>query len=236
MAVTVNNDSIILSKFGIQGQADVTAMITIQTFTSMLTGSALSAMAQAYIYEPKAGDLIELIEYGSTRPNGRSGQIFEITERVDQQGGQFNQLMGHYIWIIRGKRYAYDYEPASPRENLSDQVYDNKYEGLAPLDAGTPGTDARVIETKLYGQNVDNYTRNNVYDYNVNANVGVSGYMSFSGYSGTTGKPNTNVYGSYEGNITLVDLYGASINSQNPSAAGVENMPNTYIGLPSPNN
>ena len=236
MCLTVNNDSIILSKFGIQGQADITAMIAINTFTSTLTSSQLSCVAEAYTYEPKAGDLIELSEYGSTRPNGRSGQIYEITERVDQRGGETNQLMGHYVWMIRGKRYMYSFEPDAPRENLSDQVYDNKVDGLVPINTGDPGVNSRVIETKKYGQNVDNYTRNNVYNYTDNTNVALSGYTSYSGYSGTTGKPDTGVYGSYESNITLVDLYGVNTNNQNISAAAVENRPNTYVGFPSPNN
>jgi len=239
MAVTVNNDSVILSKFGIQGNADVTAIISIKTFTSVLSSNpSLSGVTTQYTWEPKAGDLIELIEFGSTRPNGRSGQIFEITERVDQSGSETtNQMMGHYIWTIRGKRYDYDFEPYSPRENLSDQVYDNKADGLVPLNAGTPGADVRVIETKQYGQNIDNYTRNNVYNYGANTNAPLSGYKTYNGTKPTVGNPDTGVYGSYESNAVLVDLLGGGgVNSPAPSALGVDNLPDTYLGFESPNN
>jgi hypothetical protein len=236
MAITLNNDSIILSKFGLQGEADITGVISIDTFTNALSTSSLSSVTSQYNFEPKAGDVIELVEYGMTRPNGRSGQIFEITERVDQKGGDRNQLLGHYIWTIKGKRYEYDYEPNSPRENFSDQVYDNKTDGPVPIDAGNRGFEARVIDTKIYPQNVDKQTRNNVYNYGANHNKALSGYLSYSGHDPVVGKPSTGVYGSYESNVTLVDLYGGNLNAPQASAAGVENRPLTYIGFPSTNN
>jgi len=244
MAVTLNNDSIILSKFGIQGTADLTAIVAIKTFTSTMSSSALSSVASRYTFEPKAGDLIELYEYGTTRPNGRSGQIYEITERVDQSGsGQNNQLLGHYIWMVRGKRFDYTYEPQSPRENLSQQVFDNKVAGPVPLAATITGNNnARVIENrneKNYFQNVDKYTRNNVYDYTANHNAPLSGYLSYSGYSGVTGNPDTGVYGAYDSNITLVNLYaGGGMHTPTASALAAEtNGVNLgYFGLRSPNN
>jgi hypothetical protein len=236
MCVTLNNDSIILSKFGLQGDADITAVIAIQTFTQTLQNSPLSSVTVNYFYEPKAGDVIELSEYGITRPNGRSGQIFEITERVDQQGGDRNQLLGHYIWTVKGKRYDYTYEPQAPRENLSDQIFDNKSDGFVPLNTGDPGTNVRVIEDKAYPGNVDNFTRNNVYNYTANHNAPLSGYLSYSGYNPKVGNPDTGVYGSYESNTTLVDLYGGKLTTQNASALGIQNMPDTYLGFPSLNN
>jgi hypothetical protein len=237
MALTLNNDSIILSKFGIQGNADITALVAIKTFTSTLTSSSLSGIGRLYTYEPKAGDLIELSEYGSTRPNGRSGQIYEITERVDQQGGTNNQLMGHYVWIIKGKRFDYTYEPNSPRESLNKQVYDNKYDGLVPLNAGDVNVNARIIENKAYPQTVDKQSRENVYNYISNANAPLSGYLSYSGYSGITGNPDTGVYGSYDDTNILVNLYaGGGAHTPGASALGSSNSPNTYLGLRSPNN
>ena len=236
MAIQLNNDSIILSKFGLQGEADITGYISIGTFTKALSTSSLSSVTAQYQFEPKAGDVIELVEYGATRPNGRSGQIFEITERVDQKGGDRNQLLGHYIWQIKGKRYDYTFEPQAPRENYSDQVYDNKADGLVPVNAGDKGINARVIEDKAYPQNVDNYSRNNVYSYASNHNAPLSGYLSYSGNSGTSGKPDTGVYGSYESNITLVDLYGGNLLQPAASAAGVNAPVPTYLGFPSQNN
>ncbi len=156
-AIILNNDSIILSKFGLQGTADLTAIIAIDTFTTTLTSSSLSGIATIYTYEPKAGDLIEMSEYGTTRPNGRSGQIYEITERVDQKGGANNQLLGHYVWMIQAKRYDYTYEPAAPREAKMDQVYDNKADGLL-------NNLPKILETKQYTQFVDKDSAN-IFDY-----------------------------------------------------------------------
>ena len=47
-AITLSNDSVILSKFGLQGTADLTALIAIKTFTGTLTGSALSGITNNY--------------------------------------------------------------------------------------------------------------------------------------------------------------------------------------------
>ena len=237
MCLTVNNDSIILSKFGIQGNADITAVIAIKTFTSTLTASALSGITSRYTYEPKAGDLIELSEYGRTRPNGRSGQIYEITERVDQRGGEANQLMGHYVWMVKGKRYDYTFEPNAPREALSKQIYDNKFDGRVPTNTGTPGAEVRIIEDKAYPQNVDKQGRTNVYNYIQNSNAPLSGYLTYDGTEPKTGKPNTGVYGSYDDGSVLVNLYaGGGAHTPGASALGSNNSENTYLGLRSPNN
>ena len=205
-----NIDSIILSKFGLQGTADLTAVIAIQTFASSLTSSSLSGISKIYDYEPKAGDLIELSEYGQTRPNGRSGQIYEITERVDQKGGTNNQLMGHYIWMLQAKRYDYSYELNAPREKKMDQVYDNKYDGVV-------NNLPKVLETKAYKQFVDKDSAK-VFDYTENP------------------KSNNNVYGDYEDGNTLVNLIGVTNQAgQTTGAVGASGNP-VYVVARSPSN
>ena len=57
----LNNDSLLLSKFGIQCDADLTIVVPIKDFAE--------AMGNAYA-EPKAGDLIRLDEVGWDRPGG----------------------------------------------------------------------------------------------------------------------------------------------------------------------
>jgi hypothetical protein len=208
--LTLNNDSIILSKFGLQGTADLTAVIAIQTFASSLTSSSLSGISKIYDYEPKAGDLIELSEYGQTRPNGRSGQIYEITERVDQKGGTNNQLMGHYIWMLQAKRYDYSYELNAPREKKMDQVYDNKYDGVV-------NNLPKVLETKAYKQFIDKDSAK-VFDYTENP------------------KSNNNVYGDYEDGNTLVNLIGVTNQAgQTTGAVGASGNP-VYVVARSPSN
>jgi hypothetical protein len=208
-AVTLSNDSIILSKFGLQGTADLTAMIAIKSFTNTLTASPLSGVTGIYDYEPKSGDLIELSEYGTTRPNGRSGQIYEITERVDQKGGVGNQLLGHYIWMIQAKRFDYTYEPQAPREAKMDQVYDNKADGLL-------NNLPKIVETKEYTQFVDKDSER-VFDYKDNP------------------QSNTNVYGDYEDANVLVNYIGVTNLAGTPTGA-IGASANTYIVAQSPSN
>jgi len=208
MALTISNDNAILSKFGLQGQADLTAVVSIATFTNTVT--AISGSLSAANYEPKAGDLIELSQYGSTRPNGRSGQVYEITERLDQSGGdESNQLLGHYIWTIKAKRFDFNYELEAPREKLMDQVYDNKTDGLV-------NNLPKIIETKEYTQFVDKVSET-VFDYTQNSQA------------------NTSVYGDYVDNNTLVNLVGVS-NTRGQTTGALGASASTYVVLESPSN
>lgn len=209
MAITLSNDNVILSKFGLQGDADLTALVHIGTFSTTVT--AVSSVLSAANYEPKAGDLIELAEYGSTRPGGRSGRVFEITKRVDEMGGENNQLLGHYIWMIQAKRFDFNYELDAPREALMDQVFDNKMDGVQnnlPL----------IPETKVYTQFVDKDSQE-IFDYRVNTQA------------------DTSVYGDYDDPNTLVNYIGVVPTSASvPGASAIGASPNTFIVLPSPNN
>jgi hypothetical protein len=207
MAIQLSNDNVILSKFGLEGQADLTAIIPIDTFYATVT--AISGVLSASNYEPKSGDLIQLIEYGSTRPGGRNGRIFEITERVDEMGGENNQLMGHYVWMIKAKRFDYNFELDAPREALSDQVYDNKVEGQV-------NNLPKVLETKEYTQFVDKDSAE-VFNYKENTQA------------------NTNVYGDYDENAVWVNYVGvAGAQGQTTGALGASAA--TYVVVQSPNN
>lgn len=208
MAVTLSNDNVVLSRFGLQGEADLTALVAIQTFTNTVT--AISGVLSAANYEPKSGDLIELSEYGSTRPNGRSGKVFEITERVDEMGGENNQLLGHYIWMIKAKRFDFNYELDAPREALMDQVYDNKFDGQV-------NNLPKVIETKEYSQFVDKSSEL-VFNYDENA------------------KANTSVYGDYDDDNVLVNLIGVANPAGSTIGALGASASNTYIVVKSPTN
>ena len=80
--------------------------------------------------QPKAGDVFVMTEYGKGRPGGRSGIQFEVTEVLDQDISRMNQLGGHYIWMLKAKRFDFSFEPGLSAEKLSDQVYDNKFSGI----------------------------------------------------------------------------------------------------------
>jgi len=122
MLTDITNDAIMLSKFGIMADCDMTCIIHIDSFKKIF----------GQYREPKAGDLIEMAEYGGfgDRPGGRGAPVYEITER-DDQNLQFNanQLMGHYIWVMKCKRWEYSYEPGAPEEKLNTQFHDDEEYG-----------------------------------------------------------------------------------------------------------
>lgn len=101
MLTDITNDALMLSKFGIMADCDMTAVVHISSFYEQF-GCGM---------EPKAGDLIQLTEYGADRPGGRSAPIYEITERDDEYLPMTNSLIGHYVWYLKCKRYEYSYEP-----------------------------------------------------------------------------------------------------------------------------
>ena len=102
--LNLNNDSYLLSKFGIIADSDMTGVIHPKSFTSIYGLSS----------EPRMGDLMRLTEFGSDRLNypRRGPTIFEITEVIDEF--QLNAIGGHYVWFFKAKRFDYSYEPGSP--------------------------------------------------------------------------------------------------------------------------
>lgn len=116
MLVNLNENALLLSKYGLQADDEMTAFVHISTFYSIFGPDK----------EPKAGDLFQLSEYGNDRPGGRNGKIFEITERLDEDSAQINMLMGHYVWLIKAKRFEYSFEPGLSGEAVNNQVFDDK--------------------------------------------------------------------------------------------------------------
>lgn len=102
--LNLNNDSYLLSKFGILADSDLTGVIHPSHFTAIYGLSA----------EPKNGDLIKLAEFGQDRLNfpRRGPVVYEITEVIDEY--QLNAIAGHYVWFFKAKRYDYSYENGSP--------------------------------------------------------------------------------------------------------------------------
>lgn len=114
MLTDITNDSLMLSKFGIQADCDMTAVVHISSFYEKFGCG----------FEPKAGDLIQLSEYGADRPGGRSAPIYEITERDDEYLPLTNPLIGHYVWYLKCKRFEYSYETNVPDAPNNRQISD----------------------------------------------------------------------------------------------------------------
>jgi hypothetical protein len=159
MGIALSNDSMLLSRFGIQATSDFTALVHISSFKAVFGADA----------EPKSDDLVKLTEFGNDRVNGRGPAIYQITSRDDEEVSQINQLAGHYVWLLRGKRYDYSSEPSAPREQVMDQVYDNAFAGaLSSVSvSGDP--------VKVYDFDVDEKAKE-IFDYGANnVNTGVYG-------------------------------------------------------------
>lgn len=102
--LNLNNDSYLLSKFGIVADSDMTGVIHPLHFTQVYGLSS----------EPKAGDLMKLTEFGIDRLNypKRGPTVYELTEVIDEF--QLNAIGGHYVWFFKAKRYDYSFESNSP--------------------------------------------------------------------------------------------------------------------------
>lgn len=163
MYIEVNDASPLLSKFGLISDDDLTAIVTISAFGTAL--SAVSAYYPSGIPEPKAGDLIELNEYGSDRINGRTGRIFQLTQRLDEDVARINPLMGHYLWMVKAKRFDFTYENNSPREGASNQVIDDTFTGAFT------GNDVLIDGNMNSFEQTTNEVSNDIFDYGAYGNT-----------------------------------------------------------------
>lgn len=119
MYIELNENALTLSQFGINSDDEVTAYIHIQDFYNKLGGQGDAKQGKI---EPKAGDIFRLSEYGNDRVFPRTGSVYEITERLDQDIQKINPLMGHYIWLLKAKRFDFSFEQNVTPEGGSTQV------------------------------------------------------------------------------------------------------------------
>ena len=161
MGVTLSENALVLSKFGYQSDDAVTAYLHISSFYAVFPPNA----------EPKSGDVFKLIEYGSDRPGERDGKMFEITERVDEDNSQINSLMGHYVWLLKAKRYDYSYEQNITPEKGLDQVHDDTFYGDLQGEETTP-----VVRVSSYPGDAEVVSKAQVFDMRVNNTLTYGGY------------------------------------------------------------
>jgi hypothetical protein len=141
MLTDITNDALMLSKFGITADCDMTALVHIGTFQAQLSA------------EPKSGDLLELKEFGGhgDRPGGRGAPIYEITERDDEYLQQTNALMGHYVWYIKCRRWERSYEPGVEGEPVNTQLSDSgAYGNLDDLEDVPYGNNIKQESDKIF--------------------------------------------------------------------------------------
>ena len=117
--IELNENALTLSQFGINSDDEVTAYVHIDAFYKSMGGTGDSKSGGI---EPKAGDIFRLFEYGNDRVFPRAGSLYEVTERLDQDIEKINPLMGHYIWLLKAKRFDYSFENNITPEGGSKQV------------------------------------------------------------------------------------------------------------------
>ncbi len=154
-ALTLNENSVVLQKFGLISDDELTGFIPIESYTRAMSSEDVPNP------EPKAGDVIELTEFGSSRPGNRGPKKFEITERLDQDVEQLNPLLGHYVWLIKGKRFDYSYEQGISVETGLEQPTDDTYHGGLSAD-----DDTKLEDDQYYFEDVDRDSRS-IFDYSV---------------------------------------------------------------------
>jgi hypothetical protein len=184
-----------LSRFGFASDDELTAYLHIDTFTTTFSAVINYAEFNQSI-EPKSGDIIEVTALGCDRPNGRGAKWFEITERVDQDIATMNPLLGHYVYRLRAKRYEGSFEPGIIGEQGNNQIYDNSFSGILSSNIEIPSIEILDLQTesgdylitqdgdpliltgvttpqlssnpKTYPFDVDQYSKDNIFDNSVN--------------------------------------------------------------------
>ena len=175
LAVTLNEDAVTLSRFGFESDDEITGYIHISSFYDDFY--TLSTYETQYnVVEPKAGDVFELTEYGNDRPNNRQSKYFEITQKLDQDVSQINNLQGHYVFLIKAKRLDYTFQPNIPFNNISAetrnegvsgnyQVFEDSFAGRLP---GGENEQSQLKKDDYDQYNIDNVSKTDVFDMSKN--------------------------------------------------------------------
>lgn len=160
MLFTLTENALILSKFGYQSDDQVTAYLHISSFYVHYPPD----------YEPKAGDVFKLVEYGSDRPGERDGKMYEITERCDEDNSKINPLAGHYVWLLKAKRLEHSFENL-PQERGNMQVHDDTFYGDLSGSLNVPPQ-----RDPAYPQDSDTESKEKVFDMSINDTLEYGGY------------------------------------------------------------
>lgn len=158
MIVKPDADASTFTRFGLMSDTDASAYIHPDDFEKVLGAGK----------EPKAGDVIELIEYGSDRINypSRGPYYLELTERTDETFGQeTNPIAGHYVWRFKCKRFNFSHESEVQPELGTKNSADS---GSINLSATPPVTATYIdIESKkIFDYDTTCNSNDNVYgDY-----------------------------------------------------------------------
>lgn len=140
--LNLNNDALLLSKFGIVTDSDMSGVIHPYHYTTIYGLSS----------EPKSGDIMMLSEFGVDRLNypKRGPTVYQLTEVIDEFQG--NALGGHYVWFFKAKRYDYSFETISPGAGVGNiPLNDNDKANEASLNNFDYENENPCDNTSVYG-------------------------------------------------------------------------------------
>ena len=161
--VELQENALSLSKYGFVTDDQITLYFHIQTYIDTFEPLGIYQEVNQKHIAPKAGDIFEMYEFGKTRPLGMSGKKFIVTERTDQDVGiNINQLAGHYVWVVKAKRYDPSYEPNVGEESESYQIFDDEYTGRIEENVEVRRNPS---EQKQYDYNIQQETNEHVFNY-----------------------------------------------------------------------
>jgi len=196
----IPSEALLLSKFGYDTNAEFNAVVTVANFEEVFgdnaepkSGDVIRLIETGWKEKdnpPSGVDLLSALCMNMTPGSGatftytvsdyewvRCPQIYEITERDHQDfSTQNNFLFGHYIWMLKGKRFDYSYQPGIEPECHQGVVGEETFTGR--LSGGASGEPQS--EDKDYPGNIDDYSNDTIWDYS----------------SGNETRPD-NVYGNY---------------------------------------
>jgi len=163
MGIKLDEDNLTLNKFGFDAQDYMTAMVHISSFYATFGPGQ----------EPKSGDILKLTEYGNDRPGDRDGKLFEVTQRLDSENTSINPLAGHYVWLLKLKRFDYSEEVNLPNEKGNLQVMDNT--GYGTLSATVSGVQPSKPRPSTLEDSAEKITKKFVFDYSQTGHDNVYG-------------------------------------------------------------
>ena len=199
--VELSENANTLTKFGFQADDEITIFIHLSAFYDYFINTGIQPIqtetnteqvvsnessiglrdevpstyeAQFNQVQPKSGDVFVLTEYGKGRPGVRSGKQFEVTEILDEDISKTNQLGGHYVWILKGKRFEYSFEPGITDEKGDNQVFDDSKSGILSGGSQDPSPDKKYDEQYPL-QSINDVSAQKVFDMPANNNTSVYG-------------------------------------------------------------
>ena len=143
--VNIENQNVILSKFGMMTDTDIEFYIPIPAFKAVWGGRI-----------PNRGDLIQVLDEACDRPEDQEAKVFQITEKRDTVE-PVDPFAGHYVWYLEAKRFDFSYEDNAPDEG-GEQITDTDFVGI--MEGGTQETSPE----KTYGPNVDDKAQEDLDD------------------------------------------------------------------------